>query len=182
MSPGGFTVALLLTSLIALRMEAVMSIPSRLSNYLDQRGARYETCVHKPSRTSAETARAAQVLPHQLAKSVIVEDDEGCVMAVVPADKTVMLGHPCRLLGRKELRLSDETRIAILFEDCDRGAVPPVGMAWGIETVVDGELEANELVYMDGGYHECQLRMPHEQFHELRIAARHGHFCKQPLH
>ena len=131
MSPDGFTVALLVTSLIALRMEAVMSIPSRLSNYLDQRGARYETCVHKPSRTSAETARVAQVLPHQLAKSVIVEDDEGCVMAVVPADKTVMLGHPCRLLGRKELRLSDETRIAILFEDCDRGAVPPVGMAWG---------------------------------------------------
>ena len=182
MSPGGFTVALLLTSLIALRMAAVMLIPSRLSNYLDQRGVRYETCVHKPSRTSAETARAAQVLLHQLAKSVIVEDDEGCVMAVVPADKTVMLGHPCRLLGRKELRLSDETRIAILFEDCDRGAVPPVGMAWGIETVVDGELEANDLVYMDGGYHECQLRMPHEQFHELRIAARHGHFCKQPLH
>ena len=106
-----------------------MSIPSRLSSYLDQRGARYETCVHKPSRTSAETARAAQVLPHQLAKSVILEDDAGCVMAVVPADKTVMLGHLSRLLGRKELRLSDETRIAILFEDCDRGAVPPVGMA-----------------------------------------------------
>ena len=159
-----------------------MSIPSRLSNYLDQRGARYEIHAHEPSRCSAETARTAQVSPHQLAKSVILEDDTGCMMAVVPADKTVMLGHLSQLLGRKELRLSDESRIALLFEDCDRGAVPPVGMAWGIETIVDDELEANDVVYMEGGDHQCLLRMSHEQFHELMSAARHGHFCKTPLH
>ncbi|UUZ70025.1 YbaK/EbsC family protein [Polaromonas sp. P2-4] len=117
-----------------------MSIPSRLSSYLQQRGTRYEIHAHEHSHSSSETARAAQVLPHQLAKSVIVEDDSGFVMAVVPADKTVMLGHLSLLLGRKELRLSDESRIALLFDDCDRGAVPPVGMAWGIETIVDDEL------------------------------------------
>ena len=159
-----------------------MSISSRLSSYLDQRGARYEIHAHQPSRCSAETARTAQVLPHQLAKSVIVEDDTGCVMAVVPADKTVMLGHLSLLLGRKELRLSDENRIALLFEDCDRGAVPPVGMAWGIETIVDDELEASDVVYMEGGDHERLLRMSHEQFHELMSTVQHGHFCKTPLH
>ncbi len=159
-----------------------MSIPSRLSNYLDQRGACYDICAHEPNRSSAETARWAQVLPRQLAKSVILEDDTGYVMAVVPADKTVMLGHLSQLLGRKELRLSDESRIALLFEDCDRGAVPPVGMAWGIDTIVDDELEANDVVYMEGGDHERLLRMSHHQFHELMSAARHGHFCKRPLH
>lgn len=159
-----------------------MSIPSRLSNYLDQRGTRYEISAHEPSRSSAETARAAQVLPHQLAKSVILEDDTGCLMAVVPADKAVMLGHLSQMLGRKELRLSDESRIAQLFEDCHRGAVPPVGMAWGIETIVDDELEASDVVYMEGGDHERLLRMSHEQFHELMSTARHGNFCKKPLH
>ena len=114
-----------------------MSIPSRLSSYLEQRGTHYEICVHKHSRTSAETAHAAHVPPNQLAKPVILEDDEGCVMAVVPADKTVMLGQIAQLLGRKQLRLSDESRISALFVDCDRGAVSPVGMAWGIETGVD---------------------------------------------
>ena len=159
-----------------------MSIPTRLSSYLDQRGARYETCAHKPSRSSAETARAAQVLPHQLAKSVILEDDTGCVMAVVPADRMIMLGHLSQLLGRKALRLSDESRVAMLFEDCHPGAVPPVGMAWGMETIVDDELEANELVYMEGGDHERLLCMSGDQFHALMSAARHGHFCKQPIH
>lgn len=159
-----------------------MSIPSRLSSYLDQRGVRYDTLTHEPSRSSAETARMAQVLPHQLAKSVIVEDDAGCVMVVLPADRTVMLGHLSLLLGRKELRLADESRIAQLLEDCDRGAVPPVGMAWGIETIIDDELEASDIVYMEGGDHERLLQMSHQQFHELMRTARHGHFCKKPLH
>jgi Ala-tRNA(Pro) deacylase len=163
-------------------MEAAMSIPSRLSSYLDQRGARYEICEHDHSRCSAETARTAHVLPNQLAKAVIVEDDAGCVMAVVPADKNVMLGQIARMLGRKELRLSDENRIATLFDDCDRGAVPAVGAAWGIETIVDDELNANEVVYVESGDHEHLLRMSREQFLDLMSAARHGSFCKTPAH
>ena len=159
-----------------------MSIPSHLSNYLDQRGARYEICAHAHSRTSAETARSAHVQPNQLAKSVILEDDAGCVMAVIPADKTVMVGGLARILGRKELRLVDEDRIAALFADCELGAVPPVGMAWGIETIVDDELEASDVVYMEGGDHERLLRMSHDQFHALMSSQQHGRFCKTPMH
>jgi Ala-tRNA(Pro) deacylase len=143
---------------------------------------RYELCAHAHSRTSAETARAAQVVPHQLAKSVVLEDDAGCLMAVVPADRYVMLGRLSRMLGRKELHLSDENRIAELFDGCDRGAVPPVGAPWGIETIVDDELEANDVVYMESGDHEHLLRLSREQFHELMSAARHGHFCKDRAH
>jgi Ala-tRNA(Pro) deacylase len=159
-----------------------MSIPSRLSSYLEQRGALYEVCAHEHSRSSAETARTAHVPPHQLAKSVIVEDDVGFVMAVLPADRSVKLGPLSRILDRKQLRLAEETRITTLFADCDRGAVPAVGMAWGIETIVDDELEASEVVYIEAGDHERLLRMSHEQFHELMRTARHGHFCGDRIH
>jgi hypothetical protein len=74
-----------------------MSIPTRLSSYLEQRGVRYDVCAHQRSRTSAQTARTANVLPRELAKSVIVEDDAGCVMAVVPADRKVRLGELSRM-------------------------------------------------------------------------------------
>jgi len=159
-----------------------MSIPSRLSSYLDERGARYETCLHTHSRCSAQTARTAHVPPHQLAKSVIVEDDDGCVMAVVPADRSVLLGQLSRLLGRKHLRLASEAYIASVFSDCDRGAVPGLGMAWGVETVVDEELDVTEVVYVESGDHEHLLRMSNDQFHELMLAARHGHFCGKRTH
>jgi Ala-tRNA(Pro) deacylase len=159
-----------------------MSIPSRLFSFLVQQGARYEVCAHAHSRSSAQTARTAHVAPHQLAKSVIVEDETGCVMAVVPADRKVRLGQLSRLLDRKHLRLADEARIATLLADCDRGAVPALGMAWGIETVVDDELEASDVVYIESGDHESLLRMSHDQFHQLMLGARHGQFCGAPLH
>lgn len=161
-------------------MEDDMSISSRLSSYLEQRGARYQLHAHEPSHSSAETARNAHVLPHALAKSVVLEDDAGCVMAVVPADRVVHLGHVSRMLGRHGLHLADEDRLATLFEDCDRGAVPPVGMAWGLETLVDDQLDDNDTVYMESGDHQSLLSMPHEQFHALMSDARHGHFCARP--
>lgn len=159
-----------------------MSIPSRLSSYLDERGARYEVYSHELSRSSAETARSAHVPPHQLAKSVIVEDDNGVVMAVVPADRSVQLAQLERLLERRNLRLADEASVASMFADCERGAVPGLGMAWGVETVVDDELEAGEVVYVEAGDHESLLRLSQDQFRELMRPARHGHFCAERFH
>ncbi|MBS1176096.1 MAG: YbaK/prolyl-tRNA synthetase associated region [Proteobacteria bacterium] len=159
-----------------------MSIPARLSHYLDQQHVRYEVSEHRWSRGSAQTARLAHVSPRSIAKSVILEDDAGLVMAVVPADKYVMLGRLAQLLNRHELHLSDEQRIAAVFADCDRGAVPPVGMAWGIDTVVDQELEGHDPVYLEGGDHRRLLRMSGEQFCALMRTARRGHFSKSPLH
>lgn len=159
-----------------------MTIPSRLSSYLDRHGTRYEVCTHQHSRTSAQSARTAHVPPHALAKSVIVEDDSGCLVAVLPADRKVRLGELSRLLGRRNLRLADEQRIAELFTDCDRGAVPALGMAWGLETVVDDELESCPTVYIEGGDHEQLLRLSHDEFHLLMRTARHGRVGAEPVH
>jgi len=165
-----------------LQKETATPIPSRLIDYLERRGTQFEIREHKHSGSSAETARTANIPPNQLAKSVIVEDDAGCLMAVLPSDRTVLLGELAGLLGRGNLRLSDEDRIATLFADCDRGAAPPVGMAWDIETIVDDELEACDVVYAEAGDHEHLLCMSHQQFHDLMRASRHGHFCRPAPH
>lgn len=159
-----------------------MSIAAQLSDYLTRQGTRYEVRMHEHSRTSAETARCANLPASQLAKSVILEDETGCVMAVLPADRIVMLGEFARLLGRNKLRLAQEERVAQLFEGCEPGAIPAIGMAWGIPTIVDEELESNEFVYVEGGDHERVLRMTHEQFHELMRAQPHGSFSRTPVH
>ncbi|HEV8689033.1 MAG TPA: YbaK/EbsC family protein [Ideonella sp.] len=159
-----------------------MSIPARLTSYLQQRGTRYEVCAHEHTRTSAQTARTAHVPPHQLAKSVLVEDDAGCLVAVLPADRQLKLGVLSRLLNRHSLRLADEARISTLLPDCDRGAVPALGMAWGLETIVDDELEAIDVVYIEGGDHEQLLRLSHDQFHTLMSDVQHGRFCGEAIH
>ncbi len=159
-----------------------MSISTRLTDYLDRHGADYEICEHEASHTSAETARSAHVPPGQLAKAVLLEDDSGCMLAVVPSDKSVMLGQLSEMLGRRRLHLCDEERIASMFDDCAPGAMPPVGMAWGVETIVDDELDDNDVVYLEGGDHQSLLRMSAEEFRDLMSPALHGHFCRARMH
>ena len=80
---------------------------------------------------------------------MILEDDAGCVLAVVPANSRVQIGELAHLLGRRDLHLSDERRIMQVFEDCAVGAVPAFGMAWGVETVVDETIGDNAEVYAE---------------------------------
>jgi Ala-tRNA(Pro) deacylase len=159
-----------------------MLIPERLSAYLQAHLDGYDICPHRHARGSAGTARAAQVPPHLLAKAVVLEDEAGCVMAVVASDRYVRLGRLSQLLERRHLRLADEERIAELFPDCERGAVPAVGMAWGLETVVDDELEALDMVYLECGDHERLLKLNHAQFDALMHGARRARFSDLRIH
>jgi Ala-tRNA(Pro) deacylase len=153
-----------------------MPISPRLAGYLNERVARYEVCEHVHTDTSAQTARCAHVPPHHLAKSVILEDERGCLMAVVPADQRVHIGALARLLGRHELHLSDEERIKQLFNDCAPGAVPALGMAWGMETIVDRALESAPEVYIEAGDHEQLIKLTRESFGTLMRDALHARF------
>lgn len=159
-----------------------MFIPPRLSSFLLVHDAEYDVHPHRHTRSSLDTAHAAHVPPHQLAKAVVLEDEAGSVMAVVPADRYVRLGRLSRLLDRLHLRLADEDRIAALFPDCDRGAVPALGMTWDLETVVDEELEGLGEVFIECGDHERLLRLDHRQFHALMNEARHGRFSGLRIH
>jgi Ala-tRNA(Pro) deacylase len=82
------------------RTEAIMSIPLRLYSDPVQRGVLHEVCPHRHRRTSVRTANVA---PRDLAKPVIVEDDAGCVMVMVPAGRKVKLGGRSRMFGHGHL-------------------------------------------------------------------------------
>lgn len=156
-----------------------MAMSQHLSSYLRECGTRYEVFTHAHSHSSAETARFANLMAAQLAKPVILEDEDGFVMAVIPADKKLMVGELASMLDRPRLHLADERTLSQIFRDCEPGAIPAVGMPWGIETVVDDELEASSEVYMEAGDHERLLRMSHDDFHALMRSQRHGHICRE---
>ncbi len=159
-----------------------MSIPPRLAAYLGERVPHFELCDHPHTDTSAQTARSAHVSPRQLAKSVILEDGQGCVMAVLPADQRVHIGLLARALGRHELHLAEEERVKALFADCAPGAVPAFGMAWGVETVVDPTLATMPEVYIEAGDHEQLIKVSSATFSALMHDARQVHFCEDWQH
>src|SRR5258705_11222090 len=87
------------------------------------------------SHKISKTAELAHVPGDRLAKSVILEDDDGFVMAVLPSTCHIRLGRLSRELNRR-LRLAMENELPKLFGDCELGAIPPVGPAYRGSTVM----------------------------------------------
>ncbi len=143
-----------------------MAIAMTFKEYLDQHGVPYEVVSHPRTYSSMRTAEAAHVPGHRLAKSVILEDDDGYVMAIVPSNRQLRLRSVSDQLHR-DLRLASEPEIGTLFKDCDVGAIPPVGRAYGLETLVDDTLMREPDLYLEAGDHEELVHVSHDAFMDL---------------
>jgi Ala-tRNA(Pro) deacylase len=154
----------------------IMAIASTVSDYLAEHDVTYDILTHPHTATSGETAEASHVPGARLAKSVILEDELGYLMVVVPSNRQVDLGELHRQLKRN-LGLVTESALGGLFTDCEIGALPAMGPAYGLETVVDDELAEQPDIYFEAGDHEQLIHVSAEVFQALmgeRI--QHGHF------
>ena len=152
-----------------------MPIAKTLSRYLIEREVPYDVIAHPQTVSSMETAQAVGVPGDRVAKTVVLEDEQGYVLAVVPATHRVDLGELHRQLNRN-LGLATEAELARLFEDCELGAIPAVGPAYGMETVVDDRLAEQPDVYFEGGDHEQLVHVTGETFDMLLGDAPHSRF------
>ncbi len=75
---------------------------------------------------------------------------------------------------RLEVRKSELEEI---FFDCERGAIPPVGPAYGIPTVIDESLLQVEDIYLEGGDHEELVHLNATSFADLLTGSRHCSFA-----
>lgn len=152
-----------------------MAIPSRIQAFLAQRGARYDVVPHPATHTSTETAERAHVPGDLLVKGVLLEDDEGALVAVLPSTRSIQMSHLGKALNR-HVRLADTQDVPRLFPDCSDGAIPPLGAAYGLRTIVDDELEAQQEVYFEAGDHETLVHMTVSQFMALLGPAERANF------
>lgn len=152
-----------------------MAIAMTLEQYLSDQGVEYDTVRHSHTFSSMDTAHAAHVPGDQLAKAVVLQDKEGYLLAVLPATHKLELGMLQNQLQR-DMALAPERDVGELFKDCEFGAVPPIGSAYGVDTVCDDALMEAEQVFMEAGDHERLVRMSGANFRKLMARAAHGHF------
>lgn len=143
-----------------------MSVPDTVTKFLRKNGIDFSVVEHAPTRHSTATAHAAHVKGEQLAKGVVLADDERYVLAVVPATRWVDVPAVARIV-HKPLELVPEDDFPMLFRDCRPGAVPPIGEAYGIMTVVDDELTEPSDVYFEAGDHEHLIHLQRDAFMAL---------------
>ena len=157
-----------------------MTMAHTLRNFLEQQQVPYELVSHRHTATSLRSAGTAHVDPTRLAKAVLLEQDlehSHFVVAVVPASHRLQLGEAGRQLGRK-VHLATEEDAATLFEDCETGAIPALGPAYGLDTIVEDSLLAQSQVYFEAGDHEHLVRMTTQDFLRALGDCPQGHFAK----
>jgi Ala-tRNA(Pro) deacylase len=150
----------------------------RIQDYLAQESIAYEVVAHPHTRTSMQTAAAARVPGDRLAKGVVVEDDQGYVLAVLPSTHHLQLGVLGRQLHRHQVRLATEADLRGLFGDCELGAVPPIGAAYGLPMVVEEDLAAQPEIFFEAGDHEHLIHLTQGEFARLFANAPQGHFSR----
>ena len=152
-----------------------MAIALTLERYLDTKHVKYDVIAHAPTNSSMQTAEACHISGDRLAKAVLLRDEIGYALAVLPASHHIRLSELRRQFG-DDVELATEGEIEDLFEDCVRGAIPALGECYGLDVVVDDSIEEQPEVYFEGGDHATLVHMSHAQFAGLTATARHGCF------
>ena len=143
-----------------------MTIAVSVENYLSRAGVHYDVIGHARTADSAHSAQAAHVPGDQLAKGIVLKDEQGFLIAVVPASHRVDLGTLHRQLHRP-LGLATEHELAGLFGDCEPGAIPALGAAYGIETILDESLASTRDIYFEAGDHRELVHVSGSDFLKL---------------
>ena len=154
-----------------------MTIAKRVVNYLIEQDADFDVVSHPHSSSSMESAEFAHVSGDCIAKSVVLEDERGYVLAVLPASCKVDLGELHRQT-RRNLDLASEVELAALFDDCELGAIPPFGNVYEMDTIIDDTLAEQSDVYFEAGDHEQLVHVSGETFEALMGDVQHSEFSR----
>ncbi len=142
----------------------------KLREYLLTHGVPYEVHEHPLAFTTSRVAEVEHIPGKDIAKPVILMADDRFVMVVVPGHKHVDLGKAQEALGCDMVRLAEESEVAGAFADCERGAEPPLGHLYGMETIVDLRLDSPRVTFR-GGSHTQTITMDLEDYRAAAHAA-----------
>jgi Ala-tRNA(Pro) deacylase len=154
-----------------------MTIARAVEQYLVSHHVPFDLVEHPRSMSSARSAELAHVSGRQVAKSVLLEDANGYLLAIIPSTHRVDLGKLHRDLHR-QVGLAVENDVYAIFADCQPGAVPALAAAYELDSVVDETLLEQDDVYFEAGDHEALVRLSGPQFSVLMKGGARGHFAR----
>ncbi|MGI9424319.1 MAG: aminoacyl-tRNA deacylase [Hyphomicrobiaceae bacterium] len=111
-----------------------------------------------------------------MAKAVVLSSRAGYLLAVIPASRRVNIDNVGRVIDQP-VALATEEELAPLFPDCEPGAIPPIGSAYGLRTVVEDTLEMNDDIYFEAGDHRTLVHITGKDFCRLMRTVSHGRIC-----
>src|SRR5438045_5483080 len=148
------------------RKEHVMPV-KKLKDFLDREKIKYISIVHSIAYTAQEVAASAHITGKELAKTIIVELDGKMAMAVLPANRKIVLQDLREVTGCDEVKFASEEEFKRKFPDCETGAMPPFGNLYGMEVYAAAGLAENDEIAFNAGSHTEVIKMSYKDFERL---------------
>lgn len=153
-----------------------MAIALTLQQFLTENDVAYDILSHTHTNSSMNTAQSAHISGENLAKSVILEDDKGYLMAVIPATEHVQFRKVNHVLDR-HVGMATESELKSLFFDCELGAIPALAPAYSMDSIVDDKLAYCLDVYIEAGDHEKLVHIKGSSFRKLMKDSKYANIC-----
>jgi Ala-tRNA(Pro) deacylase len=139
-----------------------------LIEFLDRRGAQYNSFTHDVAYTAPEIAALCHVQGGSFAKVVMIKADSELAMMVVPAHYLVDLDSLSEELGVGQVVLACEKDFSRRFPRCEIGAMPPFGHLYGLQTYMANIFPENHNIAFNAGTHSEIITM--SLYDYLRLA------------
>jgi Ala-tRNA(Pro) deacylase len=140
---------------------------TKLKEFLQKENVRYVSILHATAYTAQEVAASAHVTGKELAKTVIVELDGKMAMAVLAANRKIVLQDLREVTGSDQVKFATEEEFRLKFPECETGAMPPFGNLYGMDVYLAESLTANDQIAFNAGSHSEVIRMSFADFERL---------------
>lgn len=150
-----------------------MSTSITVRRYLDKQDVRYATIACPGDQDDILRNGTKTIPPSHIAKAVILKDLRGMLLAVIPGPHDLNIETLNRQLHRN-LQIADPGDYMGIFADCAPGITPPLGEAYGFETIIDDGLLNKDSVYFVSGNRNEMIRISGHDFQLLHSNAWYG--------
>src|SRR5438552_15356569 len=140
-----------------------MNLPSML----DEMGVNYRLSHHDTAFTAQDLAHSEHLSGRKVIKPVVVKADGRFVMCALPASHRVDLDTLRDQLQVRDVELADEQTLNEMFPECELGAEPPIGSMFGMPTLMDESLFADDRVTFQAGTHQDAVTMTLADFRKV---------------
>lgn len=157
-----------------------MTIAAAVLRHLKHNRIAYRECPHARVDNLMEAAGACGVAPFEVARAILLRDDAGLLLAVLPLSMSLDFSALKAWL-RRDFRPVSGPEADRLFPDCAPGCRPPFGELYGLPVVVERSLMDLPQVYIEPGCPSSLLRLSGRDFQFLLGRPQRGRFAVHPV-
>jgi HD-like signal output (HDOD) protein/prolyl-tRNA editing enzyme YbaK/EbsC (Cys-tRNA(Pro) deacylase) len=154
-----------------------MVLPANIREFLDREQVSYQMLPHARTSTLAQAAQACEVPVSQLVRAVVLADERGLLMAVLPADHVLDFAA-LRAVLQRDVDLVAGNLLESIFDGCEPRSYPPLAPAYNLDVVVDSAVADLEMVTFEPGVHTTLIQVSQRDFRRLLGRTSSGSFSR----